>query len=55
MFLGNHDHQFQIEESTGVVSVRLSPDREETPAFMLRVLALDSANNTVSAYKKLLQ
>ncbi|CAL1272163.1 unnamed protein product [Larinioides sclopetarius] len=43
---GNSEQQFQIEESTGVLSVRSSPDREETPVFSLRVLALDSANNT---------
>ncbi|GIY34023.1 protocadherin Fat 2 [Caerostris extrusa] len=32
---GNSDQQFQIEESTGVLSVRVSPDREETPVFSL--------------------
>ncbi|GFY64503.1 cadherin-related tumor suppressor [Trichonephila inaurata madagascariensis] len=39
---GNSEQQFQIEESTGVLSVRSSPDREETPGFAnIHVTILD--------------
>lgn len=43
---GNGGQDFRIEGSTGVLSVKVPPDRETTPKFMLRVLAIDSANNT---------
>ncbi|XP_023209390.1 protocadherin Fat 4-like, partial [Centruroides sculpturatus] len=43
---GNGGQDFRIEGSTGVLSVKVPPDRETIPKFMLRVLAIDSANNT---------
>ncbi|EEC18238.1 cadherin-repeats domain-containing protein [Ixodes scapularis] len=45
---GNSGEEFSMDETSGIISVRLIPDREKTPAFMLKVLAVDSANNTVS-------
>ncbi|KAG0424080.1 hypothetical protein HPB47_000170 [Ixodes persulcatus] len=43
---GNSGEEFSMDETSGIISVRLIPDREKTPAFMLKVLAVDSANNT---------
>ncbi|XP_064457801.1 protocadherin Fat 3-like [Ornithodoros turicata] len=43
---GNGGEEFSMDETTGVISVRVIPDREKTPAYMLKVLAVDSANNT---------
>nr|XP_046916120.1 protocadherin Fat 4-like isoform X2 [Dermatophagoides farinae] len=43
---GNNDQLFHMETKTGVVSVKESPDREKSPAHVLKVVAIDSANNT---------
>ncbi|XP_013776929.1 protocadherin Fat 4-like, partial [Limulus polyphemus] len=43
---GDPNNEFQIDEKTGVVSIQVPLDRENTPAYMLRILAVDSANNT---------
>lgn len=43
---GNEGEDFSMDETTGIISVRIIPDREKTPDFMLKVLAVDSANNT---------
>ncbi|XP_054156169.1 protocadherin Fat 4-like isoform X2 [Oppia nitens] len=43
---GNEDEMFDLEEKTGVMSVKIIPDRERSPAYVLRVVAIDSANNT---------
>lgn len=43
---GNEDEVFDLEEKTGVISVKIIPDRERSPAYVLRVVAIDSANNT---------
>jgi hypothetical protein len=41
------DHaMFQVEPSTGVVSLTGSPDRERSSGYELQVAALDSANHT---------
>jgi hypothetical protein len=43
---GNEDEVFDMEEKTGVISVKIVPDRERSPAYVLRVVAIDAANNT---------
>lgn len=43
---GNEDEVFDLEEKTGVISVKIIPDRERSPAYVLRVVAIDAANNT---------
>ena len=43
---GNEDEVFDLEEKTGVISVKIVPDRERSPAYVLRVVAIDGANNT---------
>lgn len=43
---GNEEEVFAIEETTGEIAVRQVPDREKLPAYMLRVVAVDSSNNT---------
>jgi len=43
---GNDDEVFDLEEKTGVISVKIVPDRERSPAYVLRVVAIDAANNT---------
>ena len=43
---GNEDEVFDLEEKTGVISVKIIPDREKSPAYVLRVVAIDGANNT---------
>nr|XP_027203228.1 protocadherin Fat 4-like [Dermatophagoides pteronyssinus] len=43
---GNNDRLFHMETKTGVISVNESPDREKSPAHVLKIVAIDSANNT---------
>lgn len=43
---GNEDETFDMEEKTGIISNKLIPDREKIPAFVLKVVAVDSGNNT---------
>ncbi|RWS16902.1 protocadherin Fat 4-like protein, partial [Dinothrombium tinctorium] len=43
---GNTDEFFVMEEQTGVITVKVVPDRERSPAYVLRVVAIDAANNT---------
>ncbi|XP_013791225.1 protein dachsous-like, partial [Limulus polyphemus] len=43
---GDPNGQFQVEENSGVLSVQVPPDREETSAFNLKVIAVDTADNT---------
>jgi len=43
---GNEDDVFAMEETTGVISVKIVPDRERVPAYLLKVVAIDAANNT---------
>lgn len=43
---GNEAEVFKMEENTGIVSVKVVPDREKSPAYVLRVVAIDQANNT---------
>ncbi|RWS30694.1 protocadherin Fat 4-like protein, partial [Leptotrombidium deliense] len=43
---GNIDEFFGMEEETGVITVKVVPDRERSPAYVLRVVAIDAANNT---------
>ncbi|UYV72310.1 hypothetical protein LAZ67_9002573 [Cordylochernes scorpioides] len=47
---GDGGDHFKMEEMTGVLSVNVSPDREKIPAYLLRVFAVDTANNTVRPY-----
>jgi len=37
---------FEMEQKTGSISVRAEIDREKVPSYLLRVMALDQANNT---------
>ncbi|UYV72306.1 hypothetical protein LAZ67_9002568 [Cordylochernes scorpioides] len=46
---GDGGDHFKMEEMTGVLSVNVSPDREKIPAYLLRVFAVDTANNTGTA------
>lgn len=43
---GNNEEMFHMETKTGIVSVKESPDREKSPAHVLKVVAIDAANNT---------
>ncbi|XP_074599101.1 protocadherin Fat 4-like [Brevipalpus obovatus] len=43
---GNDDEGFDMEEESGVISVKIVPDRERIPSYVLRVVAIDAANNT---------
>lgn len=43
---GNEEEVFDMEEKTGVVSIKIIPDREKSPAYVLKVVAIDAANNT---------
>ncbi|KAI2804340.1 hypothetical protein BLOT_003322, partial [Blomia tropicalis] len=43
---GNKDQVFDMEVKTGVISVKDVPDREKSPAYVLKVVAIDAANNT---------
>lgn len=43
---GNSDHVFDMEIKSGVISLKEVPDRERFPAYVLKVVAIDSSNNT---------
>ena len=43
---GNTEQVFDMEMKTGVISVKEVPDREKSPAYVLKVVAIDAANNT---------
>lgn len=43
---GNEEEAFNMEEESGVISVKIVPDRERIPDYLLKVVAVDAANNT---------
>lgn len=43
---GNTEQVFDMEMKTGAISVKEVPDREKSPAYVLKVVAIDAANNT---------
>ncbi|XP_053211715.1 protocadherin Fat 4-like isoform X1 [Panonychus citri] len=43
---GNEDEAFDMEEETGVITVKIVPDRERIPSYVLRMVAVDDSNNT---------
>lgn len=48
--LGTHAQDYYVNGNSGSISVRISPDREKVESLVLKVLAIDSANNTVRLY-----
>ncbi|OQR76891.1 protocadherin Fat 4-like [Tropilaelaps mercedesae] len=43
---GDPEEEFTLDEHSGIISVKTIPDREKTPNYSLKIVAIDSANNT---------
>ncbi|XP_022692572.1 protocadherin Fat 4-like isoform X3 [Varroa jacobsoni] len=43
---GDPEEEFTLDEHSGILSVKTIPDRERTPNYSLKIVAIDSANNT---------